>query len=158
MSKDITKRIKTFEDACEALGNEHPYVKEYLSTVNINITQDLISYLQLRIITEALNEGWRPTFDKGEYRYYPWFFSYTKEEYDKLDEDEKKKCRIPPKLNNHDDVNGYLEYVYAGFAGSYSYSNGGVRLTFKTKELAKYCGEQFIDIWINFLFKSEECK
>ena len=153
MSKDITKRIKTFEDACEALGNEHPYVKEYLSTVNINITQDLISYLQLRIITEALNEGWRPTFDKGEYRYYPWFFSYTKEEYDKLDEDEKKKCRIPPKLNNHDDVNGYLEYVYAGFAGSYSYSNGGVRLTFKTKELAKYCGEQFIDIWIDFLFK-----
>ena len=153
MSKDITKRIKTFEDACEALGNEHPYVKEYLSTVNLNITQDLISYLQLRIITEALNEGWKPTFDKGEYRYYPWFFSYTKEEYDKLDEDEKKKCRIPPKLNNHDDVNGYLEYVYAGFAGSYSYSNGGVRLTFKTKELAKYCGEQFIDIWINFLFK-----
>ena len=153
MSKDITKRIKTFEDACEALGNEHAYVKEYLSTVNINITQDLISYLQLRIITEALNEGWKPTFDKGEYRYYPWFFSYTKEEYDKLDEDEKKKCRIPPKLNNHDDVNGYLEYVYAGFAGSYSYSNGGVRLTFKTKELAKYCGEQFIDIWIDFLFK-----
>ena len=153
MSKDITKRIKTFEDACEALGNEHPYVKEYLSTVNINITQDLISYLKLRIITEALNEGWKPTFDKGEYRYYPWFFSYTKEEYDELDEDEKKKCRIPPKLNNHDDVNGYLEYVYAGFAGSYSYSNGGVRLTFKTKELAKYCGEQFIDIWINFLFK-----
>lgn len=153
MSKDITKRIKTFEDACEALGNEHPYVKEYLSTVNINITQDLISYLQLRIITEALNEGWKPTFDKGEYRYYPWFFSYTKEEYDELDEDEKKKCRIPPKLNNNDDVNGYLEYVYAGFAGSYSYSNGGVRLTFKTKELAKYCGEQFIDIWIDFLFK-----
>ena len=153
MSKDITKRIKTFEDACEALGNEHPYVKEYLSTVNINITQDLISYLQLRIITEALNEGWKPTFDKGEYRYYPWFFSYTKEEYDKLDEDEKKKCRIPPKLNNHDDVNGYLEYVYAGFAGSYSYSSSGVRLTFKTKELAKYCGEQFIDIWIDFLFK-----
>ena len=153
MSKDITKRIKTFEDACEALGNEHPYVKEYLSTVNINITQDLISYLQLRIITEAVNEGWKPTFDKGEYRYYPWFFSYTKEEYDELDEDAKKKCRIPPKLNNHDDVNGYLEYVYAGFAGSYSYSNGGVRLTFKTKELAKYCGEQFIDIWINFLFK-----
>lgn len=150
MSKDITKRIKTFEDACEALGNEHPYVKEYLSTVNINITQDLISYLKLRIITEALNEGWKPTFDKGEYRYYPWFFSYTKEEYDELDEDEKKKCRIPPKLNNHDDVKGY---VYAGFAGSYSYSNGGVRLTFKTKELAKYCGEQFIDIWIDFLFK-----
>lgn len=156
MSKDITKSIKTFKDAWEALGNEHPYVKEYLNIVNINIniTHDLISYLQLRIITEALNEGWKPTFDEGEYRYYPWFFSYTKEEYDSLGEDEKKKCRIPTQLDNRDDINDSdLEYVYAGFAGSYSYSSSGVRLTFKTKELAKYCGEQFIDIWIDFLFK-----
>lgn len=154
MSKDITKYIKTFEDACEALGNKHLYVQEYLNVVNINISQDIISYLKLRIITEALNEGWKPTFDEGEYRYYPWFFSYTKEEYDSLDEDEKKKCRIPPKLDNHDDMNASnLEYVYAGFAGSCSYSSSGVRLTFKTKELAKYCGEQFIDIWIDFLFK-----
>lgn len=120
--------------------------------ININITQDLISYLKLRIITEALNDGWKPTFNEGEYRYYPWFYTYTKEEYDALDEDEKKKCRIPPQLDNRDDINDSdLEYVYAGFAGSYSSS--GVRLTFKTKELAKYCGEQFIDIWINFLFK-----
>ena len=154
MTKDITKYIKTFEDACEALGNEHPYVQEYLNVVNINISQDIISYLKLRIITEALNDGWKPTFDEGEYRYYPWFFSYTKEEYDSLDEDEKKKCRIPSKLDNRDDMNASdLEYVYAGFAGSYSYSSNGVRLTFKTKELAKYCGEQFIDIWIDFLFK-----
>ena len=153
MSKDITKYIKTFEDACEALGNEHPYVQEYLNIVNINISQDIISYLKLRIITEALNDGWKPTFDEGEYRYYPWFFSYTKEEYDSLD-DEKKKCRIPSKLDNCYDMNvSDLEYVYAGFAGSYSYSSSGVRLTFKTKELAKYCGEQFIDIWIDFLFK-----
>ena len=88
------------------------------------------------------------------FRYYPWFFSYTKEEYDSLDEDEKKKCRIPSKLDNCDDMNASdLEYVYASFAGSYSYSSSGVRLTLKTKELAKYCGEQFIDIWIDFLFK-----
>ena len=154
MTKDITKYIKTFEDACAALGNEHPYVQEYLNVVNINISQDIISYLKLRIITEALNDGWKPTFDEDEYRYYPWFFTYTKEEYDSLDEDEKKKCRIPSKLDNRDDMNvSDLEYVYAGFAGSYSYSSNGVRLTFKTKELAKYRGEQFIDIWIDFLFK-----
>ena len=154
MYKDITKYIKTFEDACEALDNQHPYIQEYLNVVNINISQDIISYLKLRIITEALNDGWKPTFDEDEYRYYPWFFTYTKEEYDSLDEDEKKKCRIPSKLDNRDDMNASdLEYVYAGFAGSYSYSSNGVRLTFKTKELAKYCGEQFIDIWIDFLFK-----
>ena len=53
MSKDITKRIKTFEDACEALGNEHPYVKEYLSTVNINITTDDSNKLKKEIKSEG---------------------------------------------------------------------------------------------------------
>ena len=153
MSKDITKRIKTFEDACKALGNEHPYVKEYLSTVNINITQDLISYLQLRIITEALNEGWRPTFDKGEYRYYPWFFSYTKEEYDELDEDEKKKCRIPLMSGCNPYAVGNFIFSSQVDAGLYTITSYAVRLFLKTEELAKYCGEQFFDIWINFLFK-----
>lgn len=155
MSKDITKRIKTFEDACEALGNEHPYVKEYLSTVNINIniTQDLISYLKLRIITEALNEGWKPTFDEGEYRYYPWFYTYTKEEYDVLDEDEKEKCRIPLMSGGNPYAVGNFIFQNKVDAGLYTITSYSVRLFLKTEQLAKYCGEQFFDIWINFLFK-----
>ena len=155
MSKDITKRIKTFEDACEALGNEHPYVQEYLNTVNINIniTHDLISYLQLRIITEALNEGWKPTFDEGEYRYYPWFYTYTKEEYDALDEDKKKKCRILMRSGSNPYAVGNLIFQNKVDAGLYLITSYGVRLFFKTEKLAKYCGEQFFDIWINFLFK-----
>lgn len=155
MSKDITKSIKTFEDACEALGNEHPYVKEYLNTVNINIniTHDLISYLQLRIITEALNEGWKPTFEEGEYRYYPWFYTYTKEEYDALDEDKKKKCRILMKSGSNPYAIGSLIFQNKVDAGLYLITSYGVRLFFKTEKLAKYCGEQFFDIWINFLFK-----
>lgn len=155
MSKDITKSIKTFEDACEALGNEHPYIKEYLNTVNINIniTHDLISYLQLRIITEALNEGWKPTFDEDEYRYYPWFYTYTKEEYDALDEDKKKKCRILMKSSSNPYAIGNLIFQNKVDAGLYLITSYGVRLFFKTEKLAKYCGEQFFDIWINFLFK-----
>ena len=153
MSKDITKRIKTFEDACDALGNEHPYVKEYLSTVNINITQDLISYLQLRIITEALNEGWKPTFDKGEYRYYPWFYTYTKEEYDALDEDKKKKCRILMKSGSNPYAIGNFIFQNKVDAGLYTITSYSVRLFLKTEQLAKYCGEQFFDIWIDYLFK-----
>ena len=153
MSKDITKRIKTFEDACEALGNEHPYVKEYLNTVNINISQDLISYLKLRIITEALNEGWKPTFDEGEYRYYPWFYTYTKEEYDVLDEDEKEKCRIPLMSGDNPYAVGNFIFQNKVDAGLYTITSYSVRLFLKTEQLAKYCGEQFFDIWINFLFK-----
>ena len=155
MSKDITKSIKTFEDACEALGNEHPYVKEYLNTVNINIniTQDLISYLKLRIITEVLNEGWKPTFEEDEYRYYPWFYTYTKEEYDALDEDKKKKCRILIKSGSNPYAIGNLIFQNKVDAGLYTITSYSVRLFLKTEQLAKYCGEQFFDIWINFLFK-----
>lgn len=91
-NRPVTERIKTFDDAREALGDEHPFVKEYWRVVNVDldITQDLIAYLKLRIIVAALNEGWEPKFETGEYRYFPWF--YTKEEYDKLDDEKRALC------------------------------------------------------------------
>ena len=160
--QDITERIKTFEDACEELGDEHPLVKEYWSVVNINldITQDLISYLKLRIIITALNEGWTPAFDEDECRYYPWFCIYTKEEYEKLDEEEKAHG-VPLRSfhNAHANgglvcahANGGLVYASANYAGSLSFTLYGVRLVLKTLELAEYCGKQFMDIWVDFLF------
>ena len=160
--QDITERIKTFEDACEELGNEHPLVKEYCSVVNINldITKDLISYLKLRIIITALNEGWTPAFDEDECRYYPWFCIYTKEEYEKLDEEEKAHG-VPLRSfhNAHANgdlvcahANGGLVYASANYVGSLSFTLYGVRLVLKTLELAEYCGKQFMDIWCDYLF------
>lgn len=153
--QDITKRIKTFEDACDALGDEHPFVKEYWGIVNINldIAQDLIAYLKLRIICAALNEGWEPIFDEDELRYYVGFYIYSKSEYEKLDKDIKGKCRVPLRSIINANAYGGLVCAYAFNAGSYSYSYSGVRLAFRTRELAEYCGKQFIDIWADFLFK-----
>lgn len=152
--QDITKRIKTFEDACGELGNEHPFVKSYEKYVNTASGEkaDVIAYLKLRIICAALNEGWKPTFDKDEWRYYPWFYIYTQKEYEKLDEDEKKSCRGPLRSVNYALTNGGLVYAYAVYAGSNTFARYGVRLAFKTEELADYCGKQFIDIWADFLF------
>lgn len=151
--KDIKERIKTFEDACDTLGEKHLLVKEYWSVVDVNfdITQDLIAYLKLRIIAVALNEGWKPTFDKDERRYYPWFYVDTENEYGEFDE-EKKSCHIPLRLNNFDVVYGGTTYVGTNLAGPFSYASYGVRLAFKTEELAEYCGEQFIEEWADFLF------
>lgn len=153
--QDITKRIKTFEDACGELGNEHPFVKSYEKYVNTASGEeaDVIAYLKLRIIAAALNEGWKPTFDKDEWRYYPWFYIYTQKEYEKLDEDEKKSCRVPLRSVNYALANGGLVYAHANFAGSYSGANNGVRLVFKARELAEYCGKQFIDIWADLLIE-----
>ena len=94
--KDIMERVKTFEDACEELGEDHQYVKAYREWMRIYYAEckDVTAYFKLRIICAALNESWKPKFDGEEYRYYPWFYIYTKEEYDKLNKDEKKKCRV----------------------------------------------------------------
>ena len=145
--------IKTFEDAREALGDEHPLVKEYWGVVNVDldITQDLIAYLKLRIIVAALNEGWEPKFEKGEYRYYPWFYLYTKEQYDELDDEEKGRCVLR---------SGYDAGSSYGFVGCVAYSDAssssassGSRLAFRTRELAAYAGKQFIEELADFMFK-----
>lgn len=146
-SKNIMERVKTFEDACEVLGEEHPYVQEYRGVANINFdfTQDIIAYLKLRIICAALNEGWKPKFYGDEFRYYPWFYIYTKEEYEKLNKDEKKKCRVDGRSNSS-------AGAYASGASSASHTVICSRLVFKTRELAEYFENQFIDIWEDYLF------
>lgn len=155
--QDITERIKTFEDACDVLGEEHALVTQYRLTAatfkDDPTTRDLIAYLKLRIITTALNEGWKPTFDEDELRYYVWFYIYSKSEYGKLDEDIKGKHRVRLRSLNVANAYGGLVCASAVYAGSYSNTGNGVQLALRTKELAEYCGNQFIDIWADFLFK-----
>lgn len=152
--KNIIERVKTFEDACEVLGEEHSYVQEYRGVANINFdfTQDIIAYLKLRIICAALNEGWKPTFDGSRCRYYPWFYIYTKEEYEKLNKDEKKMCRVVGRSGSIASAHGGVVCAIASGASSVSHTVIGSRLVFKTRELAEYCEKQFIDIWDDYLF------
>ena len=55
--KDITKRVKTYADACAVLGIE-PMNETVLA--KLGFTKDEIAYRKLKTIAEALNEGWRP--------------------------------------------------------------------------------------------------
>ena len=154
--KDIKERVKTFEDAVAILGDEHPLVAQFRVIENSFKETDnnlhLFAYARLVIIAEALNEGWKPTYDKDERRYYPCFYIYTKKEYEKLGKDEKTQCRIPLRSNGNAHAVGGLVFAFANYAGSFSSASHGVRLAFKTKELADYCGKQFIYEWADFLF------
>ena len=152
--KNIMERVKTFEDACDVLGEYHQYVLGYREWIRIYYAycKDVSAYLQLRIICAALNEGWKPTFSDGECRYYPWFYIYTKEEYEKLDEDKKKECRVVGRSVYNSYAGGGLVCAHAHYASSVSNSSHGSRLAFKTRELGEYCGKQFIDIWSDYLF------
>ena len=156
-SQDIKERIKTFEDAVNAIGEDHPIVAQY-KTINSAFKEadnnlHLFAYTRLAIIAEALNEGWRPEYTEDEYRYYPWFGLYTQEEYDDMDDEDKERCRFVGRSYNYAVANGGLVYAYADYGSAVSYTNIGSRLAFKSRELAIYCGKQFIEIWINYLFK-----
>lgn len=152
--KDVTERIKTFEDARKELGSDHPLVEEY-ETITCRcggLGDDIIAYMKLRIIAAALNEGWKPEYTKEEYRYFPWFILYTKEEIDELTDEKKKFVLARSYYDSFAD--GGVAYALAVDDASVTYSYYGSRLAFRNIELAKYAGNQFIDIWADFVFPS----
>lgn len=156
-SQDIKERIKTFEDAVNAIGEDHPLVAQY-KTINSAFKEaennlHLFAYTRLAIIAEALNEGWRPEYTEDEYRYYPWFGLYTQEEYDDMDDEDKECCRFVGRSSSYANAVGGLVFANAHYGSAYSNTSIGSRLAFKSRELAIYCGKQFIEIWINYLFK-----
>jgi hypothetical protein len=155
--KDVRERIKTFEDAYNELGSNHPFCKAWDSIYQGNENddcediKDVIAYYKLRIIVAALNEGWKPGFTEDEYRYYPYYFFYTKQEYDNLSNVEKKSRCAVGRANNNANANGDRVFAYEIYTFSSSCSYHGSRLAFKNRELAEYAGQQFFDIYKDFV-------
>ena len=119
--KDITKRVKSYADACAVLGIE-PIVDEVL--LKLGFAKDEIAYRKLKTIAKALNEGWEPNWsDWNEYKYFNWFY---------LD-------------------SAGLSCAYADTALTATFAYFGSRLCFKTSALARYAGEQFEDLYNDFL-------
>ena len=82
------------------------------------------AYLQLIIITRALNEGWEPDWTNGrEYKYIPWF-------------------------NNYQSGSG-LSFDAADLW--ITRTHVGSRLCFKSEELAEYAGRHFLNIYNKYL-------
>ena len=153
--RPITERVKTFEDACKELGEDHKLVQQF-KAIQEAIAEDkeATAYFKLGIITSALNEGWKPDFtNDDENRYYPYLCLWTKEELEGKDEAWKDEHNLQLWVggdNSSDDA-------YCGLASSSSYdvwSNANAhvsaRLAHKTEELAIYSGKQFTELWANY--------
>ena len=150
--KEVRERIKTFEDACREIGIDAEAWNR--DKISLGLEPDVLAFLKLRIIVKALNEGWEPRFTEDECRYYPWFILYTGEEYNKLDEEEKSRVVFRSVFSAY--ALGGVSCAAAGYDSSNTLASVGVRLAFKTSELAAYCGRQFLDIWADFVFLPEE--
>lgn len=154
-NRPVTERVKTFDDACHELGETHPLV-QHLNLVEHHLADhldgmdDVLAYLKMRIVVAALNEGWAPDFgNKDEYKWYPWFYILTEEEYNDLDDD--AKCRVVGRASHSASAYGGLVCSSADNVSSYSSTGGGARRAFKSKELAIYAGQQFGELWASFL-------
>ena len=150
----VMGRIKTLQDAKEELGDENELVKEYDTIYGMDQpSKDLLSYMRLRIIVDALNEGWKPDFtDRKQNKYWPWFWMYNREEWDALSEQDRKKGVLFG--------SGVYPDTHCGFLCGLtyynpSYANAGVgsQLCFKSEELAEYAGRQFTEIYFDFLIR-----
>lgn len=144
-------KIETLEDAMYKLGLDHPLVQVYRNNKYLqeDSEKDVLAYLKLRIITAAINDGWEPKFTNDEIRWFPWFYIYTAEELKELSDEERK--RVVGRAGSDASSLGGLVCSDAGFASSYSGSDGGVRLAFESEEKADYAGRKFIDIYADYL-------
>ena len=153
-NRPITERVKTFEDACRELGEDHPIVLAYQNT-NLRDPEvaeenrDILAYMKLRIIAAALNEGWEPQFTEDEWRWYPWFTLWTEEELSEKSDEWKAERHL---ISTGDYSGDWAGFAYANslYSPSNAYSNVGSRLCFKSEALATYCGKQFISLWADF--------
>ena len=154
IEKPITERIKTFTDALEELGSENPLVRQYMAAANGNesFTRNTIAYIKLQLVAAALNEGCRPQLAEYEYRWSPWFTLWTEEELkDKSEEWKAKHKLVLFGGGSRSGASCGLASVTSFFAWSFALSNISARLAVKSEEISDYFGNQFIDIWSEYL-------
>lgn len=149
---NITDKIKTFEDACKAIGLAGPEaLPELLQDKLADIVPSHIkAMLKLEIITLALNEGWQHIPDGKHLAYWPWFILYTAGEIADMGKEGAEE-RAMINATDVSEVFAGLGYADSYYAWSLSFAYIGSRLAYKSRELARYSGKQFIELWKEYL-------
>jgi len=118
--KCIMERIKTIDDVFKwHETTQEEFNDKYEKTP---LEADELYYILLKMIVEALNEGWKPDWsNSSEYKYYPWF----------------EMASSGFRFNDYDFW--------------YSFSFVGSRLCFKSRELAEYAGKTFLEEYKKYM-------
>ena len=153
--RPITERVKTFEDACKELGEDHKLVQQYRAIEGTPLMDsiDVVAYFKLRIITAALNEGWVPQFTEDEERWYPYLTLWFEGELeDKSDEwKDERNLQVTVVVGSaHFGSNVGVSALYSGSVVSFSNPNLGSALVFRKTEIARFASQQFTDLWANY--------
>jgi hypothetical protein len=116
---------KTFEEACSNRGYDAEKILPDVSNFPEVHQKAITSYAKLIVISECINEGWKPDWNDGdEYKYYPWF-----------------------DMEVDDNNPSGFRFHAAAYASAATSAAGGSRLCFKTSDDAERVAKDFIDLW-----------
>ena len=159
---DDYKSIKTYEDACEALGLTPIYSDENVDRAvceHINdhwdyrqtMPKHIIALMKLETIAKALwGRNWEPKPDaSGDTLFwYPYFALWTKKEIHDLNKDHRGALLSALASDGAHAGFGCLD---TGYRSSYASAYVGFRLCQETEEKARYFGTQFVELWAEYL-------
>ena len=120
-SENIKDRIKTFADAYAEADDETKRI--YDMSVTSPATEDELAYKQLKLIIKVINEGWMPDWNNtNQKKWFPYFA-----------------------------LSSGFGFSYSYYYYSNAHTSVGSRLCFKSEELSTYVGNQFLNLYEQFL-------
>ena len=137
------KSIRSYEDACKALGESVD--EETLSEAGV--PKHIIAQMKLELICKALWGGEvkvYPDPDGNCIYWYPYFALYNQSEVKGMG-DEERGCLLSAAADGG--ASAGFGSLSANRRSSYSYASGGFRLCLDTEEKAEYFGKQFLELW-----------
>lgn len=153
---DDYKSIKTYLDACVALGVE-PLNEEAI--LKAGVDKHVIALMKLETVSRAL---WgrkfmpvpQPKWDGHTYYWWPWFVFYTKEEVDKLvkehNEGDDSVAALFGGVAYYGAIAGF-GFLSSYYRPAYTSASIGFRLCQETEERARYFASQFATLWAEYL-------
>lgn len=157
---DDYKTIRTYEDACVALKQDAIRVDSVngdTTTVltnlgaRVNIPSHIVALMKLETISRALwgrNFQPKPDGEGSKVYWYPWFALWTKKEVEDMNP-EQRGAHLSASAN--DGASAGFGFLYARNRSSVADASFGFRLCQETEEKAKYFGQQFIELWAEYL-------
>lgn len=157
---DDYKTIRTYEDACVALKQDAIRVDSVngdTTTVltnggdRVNMPSHIVALMKLETISRALwgrNFQPKPDGEGSKVYWYPWFALWTKKEVE--DMNPEQRGALLSALAGGGATAGFGCLGALG-RSSYAVADFGFRLCQETEEKAKYFGQQFIELWAEYL-------
>ena len=157
---DDYKTIRTYEDACVALKQDAIRVDSVngdTTTVltnlgaRVNIPSHIVALMKLETISRALwgrNFQPKPDGEGSKVYWYPWFALWTKKEVEDMNPEQRGALLS---ANANGGAGAGFGCLVACIRSSYAYAHVGFRLCQETEEKAKYFGQQFIELWAEYL-------